>query len=91
MAELNISLTQDCKIQYLEGGQVLWERGQENGQPQGLSNARYPHDGTLQRIRAALLEALMQIEGELACADPHITPRARRSRERFFRGKGVIV
>lgn len=43
------------------------------------------------RIKLALLEALEQVEGELAIADPNITPRARRSRGQALKARGAIL
>ena len=57
-------------VQYLEGGQVIWLRGREKGVPVGQSCTTYAQDGTLQKVKAALQEALIEVEGQLLCFNP---------------------
>lgn len=59
-----VELPNNHSVQYLENGKVIWQRDR-------WTNKRFAHDGTLLRIKAALLEALDQIDGQLTLhSDP---------------------
>lgn len=70
--DIGTSLPDDYSVHYLEGGEVIWERGRKKGSLTGMSNPVYAHDGTLTRIRAALLEALEQVESWDALHSNHL-------------------
>jgi hypothetical protein len=66
------SLPDDYSVQYIEGGKVIWERGRESGIPTGQTNTRFAHDGTLVKIKAALQEAMEQVDGQIALHPGHL-------------------
>lgn len=69
--ECMVELPLDFSVSYLESGNLLWTRGQEKGVPCGTTCKKYAHNGTLQKVRLALLDALAEVDAETSLWSDH--------------------
>ena len=59
-------------IQYVEEGQIIWMRGKKEGILCGITSTEFAHDGTLKKIRSALVNALAELDAQISLSLDHI-------------------
>jgi hypothetical protein len=58
-------------VQYTEGNEVIWARGRKDGIPMGRTSTKFVHDGTLVKIRLALVDALSELDAQIQLSLDH--------------------
>lgn len=71
MTPMETDIGSNFLVQYTEGNEVIWARGRKDGVSIGRTSMKFAHDGTLSKIRLALVDALSELDAQIQLSLDH--------------------